>query len=76
MERPRMPDNNKNGFDWEYIFELNRYIDWLKRQLKISELLLIGSNELPFCGCIDKCSSKKDDYWCRVKRKCVHKIVR
>ncbi len=75
MERPRIPNYDKEKtFDWEYVFELNRFIEWQDRQLKILNLKNNVSNDAVFCACIDRCSSKREDYFCRSKRKCVHKV--
>lgn len=76
MERPRLPDyETENNFEWQYVFELNRYISYLERQLKISVLReLVDEEEAVLCGCIDKCSSKRRQYYCIRKGKCVHKM--
>lgn len=77
MNRPRIPDYDvETKFDWEYVFELNRYIEYLERQIKIDSLETLGNNEVTLCGCIDNCSSKRDEYYCRAKRPCIHKIVK
>jgi len=74
MERPRIPNyDTEKQFDWEYVFELNRFIEWQERQIKICNLRIVSVNEVAFCSCIDRCSSKKAEYWCGAKRPCVHR---
>ncbi len=76
MKRPRIPDFEKEKtFDWEYVFELNRYIDHQERLVKISVLRkIVDDKKAIFCGCIDKCSSKHNEYYCKAKRNCNHKL--
>ena len=75
MKRPRIPNyENEEQFDWEYVFELNRFIEWQERKIKICKLRITNVKEMPFCSCIDKCNSKKSEYWCRSKRPCIHRL--
>ena len=76
MERPRLPDyETERSFEWQYVFELNRYIEYQERLLKISVLReLLDDEEAVLCGCIDKCSSKCKTYYCRRRGNCVHKM--
>jgi hypothetical protein len=76
MKRPRIPDFDKEKtFDWEYVFELNRYIDYQERQINISILKkIVYDKNATFCGSIDKCSSKHNEYYCKAKRNCTHKL--
>jgi len=74
MERPRIPDYGKeNNFNWEYVFSLNRYIEYLERQIKISTLPIKKES---FCTTIDQCSSKKDEYYCKTNRNCKHRLIK
>jgi len=76
MERPRIPDYQKEKlFDSEYVFDLNRYIEWLEKQNKIYFLMSCDPPGLAYCGCIDRCSSKRREYYCRAKRFCHHKVT-
>jgi hypothetical protein len=77
MERPATPNpySNKTSFDWQYVFDLNRYIDYLERQQKLTVLrTLLDDDDAVLCACIDKCSSKRKTYYCHAQRSCVHKL--
>tara|TARA_R110000822_G_scaffold180520_1_gene320246 strand:+ start:121 stop:375 length:255 start_codon:yes stop_codon:yes gene_type:complete len=47
-----------------------------KEQIKLKKLVItdVGINAVAFCGCIDRCSSKRQEFYCRAKRSCVHKV--
>ena len=81
MERPKQPNSyNVDGFYPTYVFDLNRYIDWLEQQAAIQSLKAKRDLKphikriISFCGCIDRCSSKRNEFYCTAGRKCVHKI--
>lgn len=76
MERPSIPNyENEKSFTFDYVFELNRYIEFLERKIKIHELKNNKDNlNLPFCGTNERCSEKKKDFFCNSLRKCIHKI--
>ncbi len=75
MERPKICDYNKiKTFDWEYVFKLWRYIEYLERQILISKLRIDSNSKITFCECMDRCSSKRNEYYCDAKRQCKHKV--
>ena len=75
MERPRIPNYDKEKtFDWDYVFKLNRYIEHLEQLVKIYQLSKESKKETVFCKCIDRCSSKRNNYFCIAKRKCKEKL--
>ena len=57
----------------EYIFELERYIDWLEKGKEIITLQKFNPHAV-YCGCIDKCSAQRNTHFCLANRNCIHKI--
>ena len=73
-KRPRIPNYvEEKSFDWQYVFSLNRFIEIQQHKIEVMQISINEESGKKYCLCIDKCISKKENYYCRANRFCVNK---
>jgi len=71
MKRPEVPNyKTKKVFDIDYVFELNRYIEFLEQKINV---LNKEDKTKNYCLTIDRCGFKNLDLSCRKKGYCNYK---
>jgi len=57
-------------------FKTCRDVEFAMQKARIKLIDELPENMKFFCGCIDRCSSKRKDYFCSTDRNCAHQIKR